>query len=1085
MLEPITQTCKPHSDVLNGGLTDYHFAAQLDKIVRDPGNYPIYGDPDKFFAITYPTKGLQALLNKTFGRITGAMGKSGENGVLRPTTSFGGGKTHGLTAVYHLAKGARPAELEGFVDLSVLPKGPVQIAALVGDALDPVTGVATNGQITFSLWGEMGAQLGKHAMNVLRPSDDAKTAPGAPTIKKALDGKPTIVIIDEIAQYLRHLNSSGDEKIRLMSKQIPVFLKNLLTVSADPNNKFCVIITLAKGTSAFGYETTEVDDLLNGLVDQNDLDEIKDVLTRETTGTALITPAEDKEIAEILKRRLFKSIDSKAAKAAALEYRDLYERTSAVEKLAGGAEKPESYSEEVENSYPFHPELIRVLDKRLGTIPLFQRTRGALKLLADVVEAMYRKGSTSPILNVADIDFSETTALKFLTDGLDRPEFGLVADADFAGPNSHAAAIDSATFAGKSKYATRVATTVFIHSLELTATAGAGRNDWIVGTLRPGDEVVLLQKALDEAERHFWYMVFDGTRYRFTPEPNVIAIIESEKKNVTNTQTSILVDELVRRAFPNDGSASSICFTAGPSDVSDEPKLRIAVIHHDTLSVDSRSPDNAPGLVVEMLDQSGSVGTPRRYRNSVVFVVAEQGRAIEDLKDRARAQIAADKLVTDAARMSQFGSEVRKKIEQYQKNAVLEGRVAVTRCYKHVYYPSSDRASNYLHHRDLPAQQQGDAKKTATQTVVQLLRDENKIREDPFSPSYLKSKAWPENRPSISTQEIVEWFWTDHSSPMFLTLPPFREAVTNGVRNENWVYHDSSAGKTWTSTSMADLNIEFRRDTEVMTAAEATSRGLLVRKPTQTDLRAINFMSPLTGAEVRSKLEALCGGEPAKGEVLELLGTAVQSNEYEWLVVTDAKPAAGVRALTPSEVTKKGLDSLLVMTRAHADANSVVIPARKVSQKVFTASGPAGKVMQEILDSVSDFTVKTISSISIKTLADETKGTKDIDLLVAALAMLPAHEVIVQAELVAEYANWNPGGGITVSGSAFRADFQKSWTHVSKALTGASSVGGTLTLSFRFAKPEDVNGQPMQQLAKIIRELAIQYVDVSVEVTKA
>ena len=57
-LASITQTCTPRPDIGGGGLTDNHSAAQLDQIVRNPSGYPVYGDPDEFFAITYPTSGL-------------------------------------------------------------------------------------------------------------------------------------------------------------------------------------------------------------------------------------------------------------------------------------------------------------------------------------------------------------------------------------------------------------------------------------------------------------------------------------------------------------------------------------------------------------------------------------------------------------------------------------------------------------------------------------------------------------------------------------------------------------------------------------------------------------------------------------------------------------------------------------------------------------------------------------------------------------------------------------------------------------------------------------------------------------------
>ena len=82
LLAPLRTTCVPRADVLDGGLADNHFAAQLDKVVRDPEHYPVYGDADAFFAQTYPTSGLKTLIGKVFGRLTGAKGVFGENGVL-------------------------------------------------------------------------------------------------------------------------------------------------------------------------------------------------------------------------------------------------------------------------------------------------------------------------------------------------------------------------------------------------------------------------------------------------------------------------------------------------------------------------------------------------------------------------------------------------------------------------------------------------------------------------------------------------------------------------------------------------------------------------------------------------------------------------------------------------------------------------------------------------------------------------------------------------------------------------------------------------------------------------------------------
>src|SRR6266571_8815433 len=155
-LRSIVETCEPRHDVLSGGLADNHFAAQLDQVVRNPESYPIYGDPGEFFALTFPTSGLKRLLARTFGRLSRAKVEGAEHGVIRAETSFGGGKTHSLMAVYHLAKGARPANVSDFLDASLLPEGPVSVVAVVGDALDPVNGLTTNGLTSRTLWGEVG-----------------------------------------------------------------------------------------------------------------------------------------------------------------------------------------------------------------------------------------------------------------------------------------------------------------------------------------------------------------------------------------------------------------------------------------------------------------------------------------------------------------------------------------------------------------------------------------------------------------------------------------------------------------------------------------------------------------------------------------------------------------------------------------------------------------------------------------------------------------------------------------------------------------------------------------------------------------
>ncbi|CKH16943.1 DUF499 domain-containing protein [Mycolicibacterium smegmatis] len=1080
-LVPLRTACEPRDDVLSGGLADNHFAAQLDKVVRDAEHYPVYGDPDAFFAQTYATSGLRALLTKTFGRVSGTKGVAGENGVLRPTTSFGGGKTHGLTAVYHLAKGARPANLSEFVDPALLPDGPVQIAALVGDALDPVAGVATAGHRTFTLWGEMAAQIGEAAFAAMEASDIERTAPGTATIKSAFGGQPTIVIIDEIAKYIRQVTSSGSDDVRRLAKAVPVFLGNLFEVASDPTNRVSVIITLAAATNAFGEETTEISELLGdaSAAASDAVAETADVLTRAVQPAAVIKPAADNEIGEILKTRLFKSVNPSAARAAGDAYRDFYEFLSKTETLAGGPEQPVTYGDQVANTYPFHPELVRVLDKRLGDIPQFQRARGALKLLAEVVAGIYRNGNDTAIINVGDIDYSDAPILNHLTDGLGRGEFSSVAVGDFAGAQSHAASVDAEVFPGKPQYATRVARTVFTHSLEMKANAGAGRNDWLIGTLRPHEDVAVFEKALTESEKVFWHLGFDGARWRFNVEPNVNAIIEAEKRNVANTRVAAVVDDLVSRAFANDGGVSAVHFPSSAVDIADESKLRVAVLDYRVLSVDAGTVDAAPSLVVDMFDKSGSVGSPRKYRNSVVFAVADTTQ-VDALKDRARALIAADNLGADTARLSQFSPEIRKKIEAYQKQASLEARIAVNRCYKHIYYPVSDRANNHLRHKELPPQAQGEVK-NATSAVITLLKDEGKIRSDSFTASYLRSKTWP-MVDSVTTAAVADHFWIDHSVPIVQNVALLREALVNGIKNEGWVYYDGSTGKAFTAHTMGGMNIAFSSDAEIMTSEEAQRRGLLVRKPTLADLRAVFSGDRITGAELRTRLEIECGGEPTKSDVLEVLATAVQAGDYKTLVVLDSEPEAGVRALPPSAIKDKGLDTLHILTREAADQAGVEVPTRTVNTKTFTAVGAGGAAIQTLIDQVSDFTVTTIRRLTLKVTADGEKGTSDLDLAVAALGMLPKYAITVKSTIRAEYKNVT--GGLQFQGSAERMDFQSAYGNIKKALGPAAKIAGDLTIDIAFDPAVGVSSPDIEHIHTVVKNLQLHHTQMTAEAAR-
>ncbi|MCV0384725.1 MAG: DUF499 domain-containing protein, partial [Erythrobacter sp.] len=206
-LPPWRSVATPHPDVSAGRYRQAEFAADLAAVVRaDPGLAPEYGDPREFFSRTYLTDGLSLLLVGALRRLTNAGGES----VVDLQTTFGGGKTHSMLALWHLADPAVEAtSLPGLepllakAEVSGLPH--VNRAAIVGTALSPITPRRVEGAEIRTLWGELAWQLGSAgALDSFADADREGIPPGADALRGLLEAHaPVVVLIDEWVTYAR------------------------------------------------------------------------------------------------------------------------------------------------------------------------------------------------------------------------------------------------------------------------------------------------------------------------------------------------------------------------------------------------------------------------------------------------------------------------------------------------------------------------------------------------------------------------------------------------------------------------------------------------------------------------------------------------------------------------------------------------------------------------------------------------------------------------------------------------------------------------------------------------------------------
>jgi predicted AAA+ superfamily ATPase len=168
----------PREEVLSGELTDEMFAARLSDVAQGKA-HPTYQDPEQFFANTFPTERVQSFLKEVLGRLSGKDPTA--SAFFQLNTSFGGGKTHTLIALYHLAQSrlSKGALQRLHLSADLLPKDRVKVVTIVGDDLDPANGVRKEGVKVHHLWGELAFQLGgPDGYALVEQSDVQGIAPG-------------------------------------------------------------------------------------------------------------------------------------------------------------------------------------------------------------------------------------------------------------------------------------------------------------------------------------------------------------------------------------------------------------------------------------------------------------------------------------------------------------------------------------------------------------------------------------------------------------------------------------------------------------------------------------------------------------------------------------------------------------------------------------------------------------------------------------------------------------------------------------------------------------------------------------------
>jgi len=201
--------------------------------------------------------------------------------------------------------------------------------------------------------------------------------------------------------------------------------------------------------------------------------------------------------------------------------------------------------------------------------------------------------------------------------------------------------------------------------------------------------------------------------------------------------------------------------------------------------------------------------------------------------DVAQYYLAAHRVVGDSDRMREFTQAVAEKLKQMAEAAELNLRVAITKCYQHLYYPSADapRKASNLAHQLLQPDEQGEVQKDQCEVVLRVLKGLEKVltaEDTPLNAQYVKAKAWPQNAPSITTEDLRRVFCQRLGLKMLLDINQLKRTIKEGVQRGVWIYYPSVEGVGYGPQSPAPM-VEIGEDATLYTPEEAARVGIKIK----------------------------------------------------------------------------------------------------------------------------------------------------------------------------------------------------------------------------------------------------------------
>ncbi|WP_462174543.1 ATP-binding protein [Pseudoalteromonas gelatinilytica] len=630
-LRPWREIARPHKDVLEGTFKQSEFAADISQVAN--GTAPEeYQDAEKFFSRTFITEGMRLLLLSVAQRLAG----HGGDPVIQLQTAFGGGKTHTMLAVLHLASRKTSTDkLEGIppildeAGISELPTA--NVAVLDGINLSVSSGKNHGSVTTNTLWGEMAWQLAKEdGYALVEANDKDGTAPSKDALVQLLSkASPCVVLIDELQKFFSELQQG----------------KKLNAGTFESNLKFVQALTEALKVvpdaillASLPESETEVGDTFG----QKVLVALEKHFGRVES---VWKPVATEEAFEIVRRRLFEYAGDRAkVEGISRQFSDFYRNNA--DRFPVETQSNEYY-ERLCSSYPIHPEVFDRLYEDWSNLDKFQRTRGVLQYMAVIIHRLWNDNNQDALIMPGSLPLDDSLvrnkSIHYLPQGWEP-----VIESEVDGPRATTTSIDSDSRFGKYQTAHRTMRTIFLGSAPAAkgqVVKGIEVERILLGSVSPEQTVGVFEDVLKRLRDRLHYLYSDTDRFWLDTKPNLRKEMESRKTNVEQQALYSLLRQRVQKIFGSRHIFAGIHVFTPSNDVPDDygtgPRLVVLAPEHSFTRTDGSQAIKAAEAILKMRGEQ-----PRQKQNRLIFMVPD-GDVVSRLKDAGKTYLAWREIVSD------------------------------------------------------------------------------------------------------------------------------------------------------------------------------------------------------------------------------------------------------------------------------------------------------------------------------------------------------------------------------------------------------------------------------------------------------